>query len=334
MKLRQQILTYGKRLWTFSQIFFPDREIFARPLPVFTQVIAFAALTAVFMGLGHFLPADGFFAYDWIYAFHGQAQFPAHYPPWTQLIVDHLSWPGLIGVTLAAVCLAIYKRSVHPVSAAFALLTLQVFWTIFDGQLDGLVVLGLLGLPWLTPLALLKPQVSLFAFGARRSYLLGMMVTLAVSLLIWGLWPLRALHAIDTYDQARAVQDIALRWWGLPITLALAWWSRGDMDMLMAAGVFMTPYLVPYNLLPLVPAIARLPPRGAVLAWAFSWLPLAANWLGPSGWWLVWVFVGYIWLSLAVTRYPNGRASRFLQRFTIPNARYKLKKLCPVRDQE
>jgi hypothetical protein len=44
-------------------------------------------------------------------------------------------------------------------------------WTLFLGQLDGIALLGLIGMPWLVPLALVKPHVTIFAFAARKTYL-------------------------------------------------------------------------------------------------------------------------------------------------------------------
>jgi hypothetical protein len=214
-----------------------------------------------------------------------------------------LNWPLLVGLTLAAVSFSIFKRAQHSLSGVFALLTLPLFWTLFLGQVDGLVVLGLLALPWSAPLALFKPQVALFALGARRSYLIGALVTVIFSFVIWGFWPMRLLTAKAYYGSTGYVQDIAIGVWGIPIALVLLWFSRGDMDMLMAAGVFGTLHLIPFNLLPLTPAIARLKPPAAAMACLLSWLPLGANWLGPWGWWLGWLFVIWVWLNLAAHRY-------------------------------
>ena len=41
-------------------------------------------------------------------------------------------------------------------------------WVIFMGNLDGLVLVGLLILPWGVPLALMKPQVAAFALLAKK----------------------------------------------------------------------------------------------------------------------------------------------------------------------
>jgi hypothetical protein len=124
-----------------------------------------------------------------------------------------------------------------------------------------------------------------------------------VSFVIWGFWPVKLLTAVGYYGSEGYVQDIAIGFWGIPVAVVLLWFSRGDMDMLMAAGVFGTLHLIPFNLLPLTPAIARLRPPAAAVACLLSWLPLGANWLGPWGWWLGWLFVIWLWLNLAADRY-------------------------------
>jgi hypothetical protein len=96
--------------------------------------------------------------------------------------------------------------------------------------------------------------------------------------------------------------------------LLTIWFSRGDMDMLMVCGAFITPYVIFYNLLPLAPAVARLKPRAALLALILSFLSLSANWLGPNGWWLGWAFAPWIWIGLAAKHYPNFVLSRWYHR--------------------
>lgn len=288
-----------------SEGLFPDHAIHARDVPAHTGVVLFSILAGIGYGLALFLPADGFVGFDWIH-FFGQGNVPVFYPPWTGTIVGWLNWPGLFGLTLAAVGVSAYKRAAHPLSLCAALLALPLFWTLFLGQLDGLVVLGLLGLPALTPLALIKPQVSIFGFLARRSFLLALLGTTLVSLAIWGFWPQRMFSVWAVHTEGRYVNDIAIGLVGLPLAGVLLWLSRGDLDMLMLAGSFATPYLLPYNLLPIVPAMARLRPAAAVVACALSWLPLSANWLGPWGWWLGWCFVAWLWACLAYKRYGQA----------------------------
>jgi len=298
------------RLTKWSDKFFPAQEIYQQEYSFQKQLALFASLTVVFSMLGYFFPADGFIGFDWIHFFE-QANLPAFYPPWAELIIAPLSWAILIGITLSSFTIAILKRAIHPVSAVAAYFTLPLFWTLFLGQVDGLLILGLLGLPWLTPLAIIKPQVTVFALLARRSYLVGLVLCLLLSFLLWGFWPLDMFSIWTIHEEGKYVNDISLGLWGLPISIILLWFSRGDQDMLMAAGVFSTPYLLPYNLLPLVPAIARLNPIAALIACLLSWLPFSANWIN-KGWYLGWIFILLLWFQLARKRYPNSKILLFI----------------------
>ncbi|WP_322794319.1 hypothetical protein [Bellilinea sp.] len=296
---------------------FPQQLIFKNHLSILQSVTLFAGLTLIFSLIGTMIPQDGFFAFDWIH-FFGRDNIPIFYPPWTGIVVNFLSFPVLVGLTLASVGLASYLRSTHPLSMVAVFLSLPVFWTVFLGQLDGLVLLGTLALPWLSPLALLKPQVSIWAFGARKTYLLGFLITLLISFAVWGWWPELMFSVWTIHEEGKYVNDIAIGFWGLPLAVILLWFSRGDPDMLMLAGTFITPYLLPYNLIVVTPAIARLSPRSAWIACFLSWLPLSANWLGDRGWWLGWLFIFWLWLGLAGNRYVSNTKKVQLSQF-FPN---------------
>lgn len=303
----------GPMVRSFLHKLFPEERHLVRELPLHQKLLFFVFLFSIFSLFGLFIPADGFFAFDWVH-FFGIGNIPPFYPPWTQWVVSLLSWPTLVGLTLATVGFASFQRAQHWVSLICVFLSLPVLWTIFLGQIDGLVLLGILGLPWLAPLALLKPQVAIFSFFARKSYLYSLILTLLVSFLVWGLWPADLFSVWTVHAEGRYSNDIAIGLWGLPIALILLWCSRGDADMLMLAGTFTTPYLLPYALIVISPAIARLPPLMAVIAGFLSWLPFSANWLGPGGWWLGWLFVAWLWSGLAALRYPQSRLAVFYRR--------------------
>ena len=126
--------------------------------------------------------------------------------------------------------------------------------------------------------------------------------------MIYGPWWLRMLNAESYYAEGRYVQNIGLGWWGLPIFLATVWFSRGDIDMLMLSGCFITPHLIPYNLMPVVPALSRLRPLTALVGLGLSWLPIiTANSQGDWGWWTGWLFPVWVWANLAAQRYPQWR---------------------------
>ncbi len=262
MQMKQR-LRAGWNRW--EPILFPKVEIYARQVPPWAQIVLVTIFATVGVGLAKFIPAGGLIGFDWIVYFSRGYVEPL-YPPWGSWIVARLTWETLIGLSLGGVSLAVLKRSVHPVSAVCALLALPMLWTLFLGQLEGLITLGLAGLPWLVMLALLKPQLSTFAFGARPVYIAAFFVWLAISFVIWGWWPATMFGFESYYGEGRLVTDISLHGFGVPLALLMFWVSRGDMDMLMLSGTFATLYLLPYNLLPVVPAIARLRPRSAILA--------------------------------------------------------------------
>lgn len=283
-------------------VIFPEQEIYHHKWSLRQQVGIFLVFWAIFLGVGYFIPANGFIAFDWVHVF-SNGRFPPFYPPWGELVIQWMNWPLFFSLSMASISLSILKRSKHVVSSIAALLTLPVFWTMFLGQLEGLVTLGLLGLPWLVPLMLVKPQISVFALGAKRSYVVFSLIWLIISFGVWGFWPARMFAVNNYFQEGRYVQDISIGLVGMVVALPLMWFSRGDMDMLMISGAFMTPHLIPYNMLPFTSAIARLKPLPALIACLLSWLPLSANWLGNRGWWLGWLFVVWLWGCLAVLRY-------------------------------
>lgn len=295
----------SRRIHNWIAILFPEQHIDQRELTCLQSLGFLAVFALVFYIAGLFFRPGEYVGFDWV-NFFSSDRFLPFYPPWVSM-VRWLNWPMLIGLSCAGIGLAVFRRSVHPVSAAAAVLALPVLWTLFLGQLDGLVLFGLLGLPWLTPLVLLKPQVALFGFAAKKQYAVGLALWFIFSLIIWGWWPGSMLAANSFHAEGRFVQNIAIGWAGVILALPMAWFSRGDIDMLMLSGAVMTPYLIPYNMLPFAPAAARLRPWQAILACLFSWLPFSANWLGNGGWWLGWIYVFWLWGCLAMKRYGSNR---------------------------
>ncbi|MFN8459424.1 MAG: hypothetical protein U0401_33040 [Anaerolineae bacterium] len=252
----------------------------------------------VFASIGVFVPANGFLGYDWYYYFSTGERSAAlsYYPPWVTY-VSYLTWPGLIGITLSGLALALYQRRASPLVMGLTFLALPALWVVFLGQIEGLVVFGLTGLPWLAPLITIKPQVGYLAFLARKQYLGVLVGWLALSVLIWGVWPLDML-TIGNFTAWQEPHDISLFPWSLPLVLVLLWFSRGDVDLLMLAGIFMLPYVHPYHYFVVLPALARINTWLAVLIIIISWLPLLANWFGPWCWHLGHLVPALLWVSL------------------------------------
>jgi len=263
-------------------------------------ILLWLVLTAVFTAAACFLPARLPLAFDWITFFVDAHNIPAFYPPWTAWIVRFLTWPLLIGITLSTYTVAVIKRAQSLASAILAFLVLPLWWTLFLGQLEGLALLGVLGLPWLMPLVLLKPQVAGWVIFSSKRAIAVACIMLVVSLVIWGFWPAKMLiYYAEHADVGRWPQDVSLGLWGLPLAALVLWQVPGwDADKLRLAGACVTPALIPYNLLPLMPALARLSWPWALAVALTSWLPLLANWAGPWAWWLSWLSVALIGAGL------------------------------------
>jgi hypothetical protein len=256
---------------------FPELPNPKRSMP-WWQYLAFVGVgIIVFSFLGSFLPAEGLIGYDWVNFFSTSEQEYglSYYPPWVEY-VSYLSWPVLLGLTFTGLALGLYQRRASLLVMVIAFFTLPAFWLVFLGQIEGLVVFGLTGLPWLAPLITIKPQVGYLAFLARKKDLAVLIVWLALSMAIWGLWPLDML-SIGNFTAWEEPHDISLWPWSLPVVIVLMWLSRGDEDMLMLAGTFALPYLHSYHYFVVLPALARVSQGVAVLAVMISWLPLLAN---------------------------------------------------------
>lgn len=290
-------------LWRkIEAILFPELPKQNRSLTWWQYLLFVVIGTVIFSFLGLFLPAEGLIGYDWVHFFSTSEQEygVSYYPPWMQY-VSYLTWPGLVGLTFTGLALALYQRRASLLVMALAFFTLPAFWIFFLGQIDGLIVLGLTGLPWLAPLVTIKPQVGYLAYLARKKDLAVLLIWLVISMIIWGPWPLDML-TISNFTVVKEPHDISLWPWSLPLVVILLWLSRGDEDMLMLAGTFALPYLHSYHYFVVLPAIARVPSWVAVLAVVISWLPLLANWVGPWAWQLGHLFPIILWVSLYLKR--------------------------------
>jgi len=288
-------------LWhRLDEQLFPPLFGAQRHVTLWEYLLILGVSTFIFSAVGFFVKADGFLGYDW-YHYYSKGVVESFYPPWT-VCVKWLSWPGLIGLSCAALVIAFYRRYASPLIMAVSFLSWPVLWLLFVGQLDGLVLLGLTGLPWLIPLATLKPQISAFAFLASKQRLLAFAVWITLTLLIWGMWPVDMLNYQNQwetlYEGAKQPQNISLWPWSLLLAPFLLWFSRGDTDMLMLAGALITPHLVPYSFVVVLPAVARVSTWLALTLVAISWLPISANWVGDWGWYLGHLFPLILWTAL------------------------------------
>jgi hypothetical protein len=247
--------------------------------------------------VGHLIPVG----FDWKCCY-GPRNLPPFFMPWTNFVLDLVNPPALFAFMILAIILRVRQYRGPVWAIALASLSFPVLWVLFKVDLEGVILLGIIMLPIGVPLALLKPQLAAFALLAKRSSFIAGVVWILLSFVLWGFWPLTFIGIGTPQWHAEWPQDISLFPWGAIIALPLLWLGRGDEDMLMAAGSFITPHVFPYHFALIMPAIARMSKFWAILTWLVSFSPLLANYLGPAAWHFGNLIGLVIWLGLYMKR--------------------------------
>jgi hypothetical protein len=272
------------------------------------RVVGISVAAYIFLLFATALIPVGF---DWKHYF-GIKVLPPFWLPWTWPILDFISPQALSSAAILGTALRIYQLRGSMWRLPLAILSLPMLWVLFKSDVDGLALVGLVTLPYGVPLLLLKPQLGAFALlASRRNFLAGAIWGL-ISVLIWGFWFTRLQLVGGAQWHLDWPQDISLFPWGILIALPLLWLGRGDEDMLMAAGSFVTPHLFPYHFVLVMPAVVRMSLPWAILCWAMSFTPLLANWYGPLAWHFGNLFGLCLWLGLYIAKRKKLRQMAML----------------------
>ena len=282
-----------------------------RATPARAEVLRYARITvvlclafAILYAVGSLIPVG----FDWVCCF-STGNLGSFFVPWMYPIVRLFNPQSIFAVTILALVVRMWRYHARAWRIALALISLPTLWLLFLGNVDGLVMVGLLLLPVLgVPLVLVKPQVAAFSLLANRRSIAATIVWILISIVIWGLWPLNFLGVGNAAWREAWPQDITLYPWGALVALPLLWWSRGDEDMLMAAGSLMTPHLFPYHFYVLMPALGRMSAFWALLSWGVSFTPFLANYFGPAAWHFGNLLSLTVWLGLYLQRRPLLRS--------------------------
>ncbi len=261
-----------------------------------TALILIVAFILLYIA-GSYLPVG----FDWG-IFFSQGRYPAFWMPWTKPIVALLNYPTIFAITVLAFAIRSYRYKPSYLAPILGFISLPTLWMFHLGNVDGLAALGLLVLPLGAPLVLIKPQVAAFALLAKKNSIIVTGIWVLISFAIWGFWPLNMLHLFTPEWNANWPQDITLFPWGLLIALPLMWFSRGDEDLLMAAGSLASPHLFPYHFIVLMPALARMRWYWMVITWVVSFSPLMANWWGEWAWHLGNLMSLCFWLGIYLNK--------------------------------
>jgi hypothetical protein len=217
-------------------------------------------------------------------------------PPWMAVILAPLgllplNWGQAIlsAATFVLIAMVMQLWQAGPIRLALALLSPPMLYTMLHGEIDGLVLAGVL-LPreWWALVALTKPQVTIgLLFGIpRKRWRAAAVITAAIlagSLLWFGLWPLELLRQPRTL-----IGETWNLWLGLwpfqvPAGIALILMSLKHRDerLLLAASPLLSPYATTSSLLgPWIAASLYLKDWQAAVVWASWWAAVAYRALG------------------------------------------------------
>lgn len=265
--------------------FIPDKTSFQEGIKLFFLIVLGGAVLSPLVSQ---LPMLG---WDWFYFFNGHnlayniASPSSAYPPFARVFLNLLTWMDwrqslavLNSITLVTIALATWQCGGRYGSIGLALLTPPVYFLLWIGHPDGLMLLG--AVTGFIPLVLIKPQVVGWSLLKSRSSIFWTVVLMATTLMIWGLWPLNMLKAPMTHE---AAFGWAVTGWPIAVLgLVLLIGAGSDMYRLMATGCLMSPHLMPYHLAVLVPAIGKVRGYRQILIWASSFLLILG--LGLDGW--------------------------------------------------
>ena len=249
-------------------------------------------------------------------------------PPWVGLILaPFIVMPGKSGYLLFMVVTILmfwYATREFSGKLAFLLVSAQLSWILFWGQIEALVMLGI-ALGWSALkthswprmilallLAVLKPQIGLVPILAiwwwsgkdRWKSLLGFLIVVLLSILMYGPWPVwfvQNVVKISTDNSIYHLWNSSIGVWALPLfipALALKMNRYQRLVALMATGMLASPYMPYYSTILLFCfALPGWSVFFAVLGYFYSIISPVVAWNGIVFFpicVLVWLYLPYI----------------------------------------
>lgn len=188
-----------------------------------------------------------------------------------------LTW--LNSITIMTIALATWKNGGEYKEIILALTTPPLWFLMWVSHPDGLVLLGLI--TGIIPLILIKPILSIFAILSHQKLVTWSILFLIISLVIWPGWIFSLRNATIGHEAAMGWADLG--WPLIFIGLILIVGAGKDPYRLMAAGCFLTPYLMPYHMAILTPAIGKARGWRQWVIWIASWFVFVGTGLSGYG---------------------------------------------------
>lgn len=265
----------------------------------FRALAPWVAIYALMVGLAYLVPVGGS---DWVHHFKPRNMV---FIPWTEILSFILpDLPFLTALTLTALAYCMWSRKATAWQMAAAFCALPLFWCIWLGQVDAVPMLGLALLPWGIPLALVKPQATLWFLWVwwrnrqdRWVIALGTLAFLGLSLVIWGWWPVERRELPLTFFSSYNLSVWRIHW-ALGIIFVIGALFENDPERAMALGILASPYVQGNSFLILLPLLNRLKGWSLLTVWLISWLGVLALVLGDNARLLAMFFPLSLWLAL------------------------------------
>lgn len=234
-----------------------------------------------------------FLAHDWRYWFVG-ARSGSQYAPWIAdiVLVPFTQWMPidtsvalLHGFTLSTVMILAFWEAgkAHPdslktrwLAVFFVVLAPYIYALLWLGQIEVVSLLGLAFLPFGIPLLFAKPHIAVWVLLTNRRTMLIAAGFLLLTLILFPLWPLDLLGSTVTL-RIQERHPLAMGWSDttpliIPIALMMLLFTNRDKYRLMAAGVLLSPFIMPYHFYLLLPAIGRVKGYRQIGLWIASLL--------------------------------------------------------------
>lgn len=264
---------------------FPSKETIIDRLKLSAMIIVGGLIIAPLLNL---LPVLG---HDWLLFFNGtdpdwSILNPASpFLPYTRYLLMPLTWMNwrvsfaiMNGITVMAIALGVRRNGGSYLSIIFALLNPIPWMLMWVGHPDGLALAGML--VGFIPLTLIKPQLTIFSALQSRKLLFWTLSLILVVLVIWPYWPSSVFHNTLVRHEAAFGWPV-LGWPVMVLGLVMLAGAGRDPWLLMSAGCLVTPDLLPYHLVVLLPIFGRMGHYKQVLLWFTTFLLLLG--LGYGG---------------------------------------------------
>jgi hypothetical protein len=172
---------------------FPRRDDIKASLKLFGLIILGGIILLPLMSK---LPVLG---WDWYFFFNANHPvdniYSIHSPflPYTKYVIGLLTWMNwrtslafLGGLTFTAIALGTWRNGGRYGSILLAMLTPLPMFLMWVGHPDGLALTGLL--TGFIPLALIKPQITFWAFLRSKASIFWLILCVGTTLVIWPYW--------------------------------------------------------------------------------------------------------------------------------------------------